>query len=282
MIEFFKVTKYYNKYKALSSFNWKVNKGEIHGLLGHNGAGKTTTFLIANKLIPFEKGEIFINGKNINCISLNNIKKIGLLTEKLKIYKDLKVKEVINFYCEIFDIKNKKKKIQEIIKLFEMESWKNKFVKELSTGMYKKLAISVVFINNPEIIFLDEPFSGLDVTVIRSIKNILCHYNKNEGKTIIIASHNLHEIEEVCDSITIIKNGKNIVSDKLNNIFKKYNFKKSYTLSYILNNIESIVNVKGENELIDKINEIKKNDGIILSINENKIKLSDIYNLIYN
>jgi len=281
MIEFKNVTKYYGKTKALDNFSWKVKKGEIHALLGHNGSGKTTSFLIANSITKFQSGEVLIFDKNISELSSSDIQKIGLLTEKLKIYDDLTIKETLDFFCNIFNVKNKSEKIKEMSKLFDFDFFINKRIKQLSTGMYKKVVIAITLINDPLIVFLDEPFSGLDPIIIKQISKILLDYNKNNNTTFIISSHNLHEIEELADTITIMKSGKPVVSEKLESLYKKYNIRKSYSLSYLLNNKETCEKISDEEHLTTRLIELKKENSVILSIHENKVTLTDIYNKIY-
>ena len=281
MIQFRNVTKYYGNTKALDNFSWNVKKGEIHALLGHNGSGKTTSFLIANKITKYKNGEVLIFNKNLNELKSCDIQKIGLLTEKLKIYDDLTIIETLKFFCDIFSVKHKNEKILEISKLFNFDEYINKRIKQLSTGMYKKVIIAVTLINDPLIVFLDEPFSGLDPIIIKQISRILSNYNKINGTTIIISSHNLHEIEELADTITIMKSGKAVVSEKLENLYKKYNINKNYSLSYLLNNKEITESVSDEVILTKRLIELKNSNAVIISIHENKITLTDIYSKIY-
>ncbi len=281
IIKFTNVEKYYNKNKALDNMNWIVKKGEIHSLLGHNGAGKTTAFLIANNLIPFEKGKVEIEGKDVSKLTTKDMQNSGLLTEKLKLYDSLSVKEILNFFCGIFEIKDKKKKLDYLISTFGLNDFLNKKIKELSTGMYKKLAISLTVINDPEIIFLDEPFAGLDPSVLREISKIIKYYKEDKNKTVIISSHNLYEVEAVSEKITIIKDGKTIVSEDIKNLFKKYKLSKSFMIEYLEDDKEKLEEINNEEHLFNKLKEIKEKDYQILSIKENKISLKDIYNNIY-
>jgi len=282
MIKFTNVTKIFKKQNALDSFNWEVKKGEIHALLGHNGAGKTTSFLIANSILDFNSGSIKIFGKDIKKLKKDDIRNIGLLTEKIKLYKDLNAKEILSFFCEIYNIKNRKQKIKEFIQLFNLSDYETKKVKDLSTGMYKKLAIAVTFLNNPEIIFLDEPFSGLDPLITKEIIISLLNYKEKYNKTIVISSHNLTEVEMVSDRITIMKDGKDIVSGSFKELSEKYGIKRSFDISYFEDKHEKVINVKDENKLADKLNELKEQNIHISQISEKKISLSEIYNKIYS
>ena len=279
IIKFENVNKIYKKNHALKDFSWSVEKNKIHALLGHNGAGKTTSFLIANKLIPANSGEILLFGKNR--ISKKEMRNIGFLTEKLKLYEDLSVKAVLSFFCDIFSIKDKKKKISELADIFGLNDFLSKDIKKLSTGMYKKTALAVTIINDPEIIFLDEPFAGLDPVIVKEISNILIEYKENRGKTIILSSHNLREVEAVTEHITIMKDGEKIISDSLENLFDKYRLDKSFNIFYLNGNKEITETVKDEHALYTKLKELNERGTHITSISENKISLTDIYNRIY-
>ncbi len=281
LIEFRNVTKKYKETNALDDFSWSIEEGRIQALLGHNGAGKTTAFMIANGVIPFSSGEVLFKGRKLSTIKKVEKRKIGFLTEKLKLYEDLNVKDVLDFFSSIFKIENRKNKISELVELFDLSEFLKKKIKKLSTGMYKKTLIAVTFLNDPDIIFLDEPFAGLDPVIVKEVSGILKSYRQDMGKTIIISSHNLHEVESVCEKVTIMKQGKKIESDNLSNLFKKYSLYKSFEVSYVING--KTINKKVENELVltELLNEIKSENNHSLSISENKITLEQIYNKIY-
>lgn len=282
MLKFYDVSKIYDKKTvALNKFTMFVKEKQIHALLGHNGAGKTTAFMVANKFIPFDKGEIIIKNKNIKEIKKNELKKIGIVTDKMQLYNELTVKETLNFFASIHKIKNQKKKILEISEKFELSEFLNKKIKSLSTGMYKKTIIAISLIGDPFLVFLDEPFSGVDPVMLKKISKLIEHYRDVKGTTFIISSHNLSEVEIVSDFITIIKEGSTIISDSKENLFKKYNLEKSFKITYINNGKVSETEVKGEEQLLLKLKELDKNNTNILTINENKISLNDIYNEIY-
>ena len=147
--------------------------------------------------------------------------------------------------------------------------------------MYKKVTIAITVINDPEIFFLDEPFSGLDPIIIKEVSNIILNLNANHNKTIIISSHNLNEIEIVANKITIMKNGKDIVSNTLFNLFNDFNIEKSFTISYINKKEKTEIEVKNEKLLFEKLNDLNKNNFHIINISENKLNLHDVYNKIY-
>ncbi len=280
LFKFENVTKSYKKQKALDDFSWEIEEGKIQALLGHNGAGKTTAFMIANKVIPFNDGKVFFRDKDIKKMSKSQIQKTGFLTEKLKLYDELNVIETLSFFADIYGIKDKKKKIASLIEQFDLGEFLKKKISKLSTGMYKKTVICTTFLNDPDILFLDEPFAGLDPVIVKEISTIMKNYIHQGNKTIILSSHNLSEIEAVSEKITIMKDGKLILSDSLKNLVEKYKIDKSFNISYLDNSHEKMIVVKDEKELYSKLKELENNH--ILSISENKISLDHIYNQIYS
>ncbi len=280
LFKFENVTKSYKKQKALDDFTWEIEEGKIQALLGHNGAGKTTAFMIANKVIPFNDGKVFFRDKDIKKMSKSQIQKTGFLTEKLKLYDELNVIETLSFFADIYGIKDKKKKIASLIEQFDLGEFLKKKISKLSTGMYKKTVICTTFLNDPDILFLDEPFAGLDPVIVKEISTIMKSYIHQGNKTIILSSHNLSEIEAVSEKITIMKDGKLILSDSLKNLVEKYKIDKSFNISYLDNSHEKMIVVKDEKELYSKLKELENNH--ILSISENKISLDHIYNQIYS
>ncbi len=281
LIEFRNVTKKYKETNALDNFSWSIEEGKIQALLGHNGAGKTTAFMIANGVIPFSSGDVFYKGRKLSSMKKTEKRKIGFLTEKLKLYEDLNVKDVLDFFSQIFNIENRKQKISELVDMFDMSEFLKKKIKKLSTGMYKKTLIAVTFLNDPDIVFLDEPFAGLDPVIVKEVSNILKNYRQDKGKTIIVSSHNLHEVEAVCEKVTIMKQGKKIESDNLSSLFSKYSLYKSFNVSYIIDGKTIEKNVENELFLTELLNNIKSEHSHSLSISENKITLEQIYNKIY-
>lgn len=279
LYHFENVTKKYKKHNALDNFTWQIEEGRIQALLGHNGAGKTTAFMIANKVIPFEQGRVLFRDKALSKMSKAEFKKVGFLTEKLKLYDELNVGKTLSFFADIYGIKNKKKRINDLIEEFDLGDFLKKKISKLSTGMYKKTLICTTFLNDPNILFLDEPFAGLDPVIVKEVSTILKDYIKQGDKTIVLSSHNLHEIEAVSELITIMKDGKLIVSDTLKKLMDKFQIDKSFNISYLENSVEKSVLVKDERALYNKLKELEHLH--ILSISENKISLDHIYNQIY-
>ena len=279
LFRFENVNKLYKKQKALDNFTWEIEEGKIQALLGHNGAGKTTAFMIANRVIPFNSGSVLFKDKDIKKMTKKQIQRTGFMTEKLKLYDELNVKETLSFFADIYGIQNKKLSISKLIDTFDLGDFLKKKISKLSTGMYKKTVICTTFLNKPDILFLDEPFAGLDPVIVKDISTILKDYMKSGDKTIILSSHNLHEIEAVSELITIMKDGKIVVSDTLKRLMERYQIDKSFNISYLENSQEKSILVSDERELYKKLKELEHLH--ILSISENKISLDHIYNQIY-
>ncbi|WP_456374535.1 ABC transporter ATP-binding protein [Methanocaldococcus sp.] len=204
------LTKYFGNKKVLNNISFEVYEGEIFGILGHNGAGKTTTLRILAGIIEDYEGYVEINGK------------IGYLPEERGLYRDEKVVNVLKFFGELAGMK--KEEINESINywLNKLNIYNYKFskIKELSKGNQQKVQFIVSVIHNPDILILDEPFSGLDVFNTKLLKNILYEL-KNEGKTILLSTHQLEKIERLCDRVLIIKNGKVVHYGRIERICRK-------------------------------------------------------------
>ena len=195
------------KIKALDNLNIKVNRGEIFGLLGPNGSGKTTTMKIFLGLISPTNGDAWVLGKKSNDVAVKD--RIGFLPEESYLYRFLSAEETLDFFGRIFKIprKERNKRITELIDLVGLTDAKKRPVKEYSKGMARRLGFAQALINNPEVIFLDEPTTGLDPIVARQVKDIILDLKK-QGKTIFMSSHLLADVENICDRIAILHSGK--------------------------------------------------------------------------
>ena len=206
MIKTKNLTKRFKDKIAVDSLNLEIKKGEIFSLLGTNGAGKTTTIKMLCFLSKATSGEIFIDGKPIN-ENENKIKEIlNLSPQETAIAPNLSVLENLEFMSGVYGIKNKNEKINELIKKFNLYDILNQKAKTLSGGWQRKLSIAIALINNPEILFLDEPTLGLDVISRRELWRIIEEF---KGKmTIILTTHYMEEAEKLSDRIGIMADGK--------------------------------------------------------------------------
>lgn len=218
------VTKYYGNYKAVDNLSFSVNKGEIFGLLGVNGAGKTTTFRMIMNLISPNSGNITFNNKKID---YDVTDKIGFLTEERSLLTKLTVKEQVLFYGRLkslsYDIIIKR--LDKLLKEFKIEEYKNRKISTLSKGNQQKVQFITAIINEPKLLILDEPFSGLDPINIELFKSVILKL-KEKGTSIIFSSHRMDHAEFFCEKLVILVKGKCVLSGYLNEIKDDYKIKK--------------------------------------------------------
>lgn len=214
------VTKYYGKFKAVDNLSFTVKPGEIFGLLGENGAGKTTTFRMIVGLLEASKGEITFNKEKIDYRTCD---KISFVTEERSLLTKLTVEKMLKFYgvLKSMDEKTIDKQIDYWLEEFNIKDYKYKLIKELSKGNQQKIQVISALINNPKLLILDEPFSGLDPINVKLIKKAIKKMQK-EGCTIIFSSHQMQYIEDFCEKMLILVKGKAIVSGKISDIKKDY------------------------------------------------------------
>ena len=228
-IETKNLTKKYKDKIAVDKVNLQINKGELFALLGVNGAGKTTTIKMLTGLILPTEGDIVIDEMDIKK-NIYKIKEIlNVSPQETAIAPNLTVKENLEFMAGVYQIKNKDEKINELIKTFKLDEVLNKKAKTLSGGWQRRLSISISLINDPKILFLDEPTLGLDVIARKELWNII---NKLKGKiTIILTTHYMEEAESLSDRIGIMSNGKLIdvgTSKELINKTNSKNFEDAF------------------------------------------------------
>src|SRR5919109_4405425 len=207
-----KLTKIYRdfwgrqKKTALRALNIEIRKGEIFGLLGPNGSGKTTTIkLLLGLLFPTE-GEAFVFGKPAANVAKNE--RIGYLPEESYLYRFLNAEETLDFYGRLFNMHPavRKKRAAELIDMVGLSADKKRILREYSKGMRQRIGLAQALINDPELIILDEPTSGLDPLGTRWMKDLIIDLRK-KGKTILMCSHRLDDVQDVCDRIAILYNG---------------------------------------------------------------------------
>ncbi|MAJ98504.1 MAG: gliding motility-associated ABC transporter ATP-binding subunit GldA [Flavobacteriales bacterium] len=290
-----KLTKKYSIKNALSNISFEIDRGEIIGLLGPNGAGKSTLFKILSGFIKDYDGEIKIYDIDIHKDSISAKNKIGYLPEKNPLYDEMYVKEYLEFICKIHKIKDSS--INTIISKVGLKNEKNKLIKNLSKGYKQRVGLAQALIHNPEVIILDEPISGLDPNQIIEIKNLIKNISIN--KILIISSHIISEIEDICNRIVILNKGKLVFDTKVNqNSDKLYKimieFDKEINISRLkkINGIHKIIKLNNynyeifQNSNIDSQSEIiqfsKKNKIKILKIEKEKTNIKDIFKLLTN
>ena len=239
------VEKSYGKVRAVAGLSFEVKDGEIFGLLGENGAGKTTTFRIIMGLLDADKGAVTLNGKQID---YGVTDKIGFLTEERSLLTKLTVKEQVIYYGILKGMYEDEilKRLDELLKEFEIEEYKDRKIKELSKGNQQKIQFIAAIINKPKLLILDEPFTGLDPINVAMFKKHIRKLQK-EGCSIIFSSHQMEHIEEFCEKLTILVKGKSILDGYVKDIKKEYRKKNIFIKGDIdvktLEKIKGVINV---------------------------------------
>lgn len=214
------VVKQYGSHRALDGVSVQVPKGCIYGLLGPNGAGKSSLIRIINRITAPDEGQVFINGR----VSVaDDVFNIGYLPEERGLYKKMKVGEHIIFLAQLRGLSKEDavQKTQYWLKKFDILSWQGKKVEELSKGMQQKIQFIATVIHEPDLYILDEPFSGFDPVNTELLKKELLDL-KTKGKTIILSTHNMESVEELCDEISLINKSRVVLNGNVKEIRARY------------------------------------------------------------
>ena len=259
MIEVKNVTKKYGKFIAVDNISFTIKEGEIIGLLGPNGAGKSTTMNMLTGFIEQTEGEIIIDGYNTLKKPKKTKKEIGYMPEGVPLYTDLTVKEFITYMAEIknVDRKNRKEKVQEIINKTGLKDVQKKLIKNLSRGYKQRVSMAGALIGDPKILILDEPTVGLDPKQITEIRNLIKELGKTH--TVILSSHILSEVSQICNKVIIINKGKIVAIDTPENLEAKVSNKNC--LYVTVEDPEDKMNIiKNKIKEIKKIELVEKNE----------------------
>ena len=222
IIEVNNLRKNYGKKEAVKNLNFKINKGEIIGLLGPNGCGKTTTIAMILGLLKPTSGKIIIKKKNLEEERINLLEKINFISPYVELPKKLSVKENLKVFAKLYDIKNINTKINEIANNLRLEELLDKKTGELSSGQKNRVALAKALINEPEILLLDEPTASLDPETGDFIRTFIENYSKKNNITILLASHNMNEVERMCHSVMMMKDGSIVDEGKPKNLILKH------------------------------------------------------------
>lgn len=216
MLEITDVSKSFNRKLALDAVSLHVQKGEIYGLLGPNGAGKTTLIRIINQIIEADKGTLRFDGK---LMSNEHLRQIGYLPEERGLYKSMGVLEQLVFLAQLRGMskENALKNANFWLEKLEIKDWSKKRIEELSKGMAQKVQFIAAIVHEPDLLILDEPLSGFDPLNVELILNELKTL-KSQGKTIILSTHNMRSVEEICDRAALIHNSKKLAEDSVWNL----------------------------------------------------------------
>ena len=217
------ISKIYGKQKALNDISFEVQSGEIVGFLGPNGAGKSTTMKILTGFIPQTSGQAWVCGFDVNEQSLDVRKNVGYLAESNPLYYDMFVKEYLHFVAELHQLKDIKKRVEEIIDITGLSVEQKKKIGALSKGYKQRVGLAQALIHDPKVLILDEPTSGLDPIQLAEIRNVIKNIGKE--KTVMLSTHIMQEVEAMCDRVIIISKGT-IVADKTTKDLKQFSSNK--------------------------------------------------------
>ena len=222
MIEIKNLTKKYGNLTAVDDLNLTVKEGDIFGFIGPNGAGKTTTMRILVTLLEPTRGQAFVNGLDVRRHGKMVRRLVGYMPDFMGVYDDLKVFEYLEFFAAAFGLERRKRKsiVEGVLELTDLQSKQSTAVDSLSRGMQQRLGLARVLIHDPKVLILDEPASGLDPRARIEIRELLREL-KRMGKTIMISSHILSELEEICDHVGIIEHGRMVFSGTLDEILPR-------------------------------------------------------------
>jgi ABC-2 type transport system ATP-binding protein len=229
MLSIRNIVKQYAQHRALDGVSLEVEKGSIFGLLGPNGAGKTSLIRIINQITAPDEGEVYFNGEKLNP---NHIAKIGYLPEERGLYKKMTIGEQALYLAQLKGLSraDATKRIKFWFEKMEMQTWWDKKVEDLSKGMQQKVQFVATVLHEPELIILDEPFSGFDPVNAEIVTKEILELNR-KGATIIFSTHRMESVEQLCDSIALINRSHKILDGKVKDIKNSYR-DNTFTLSF--------------------------------------------------
>ena len=217
------LTKIYNNYLAVNKINFQIEKNKTIGLLGPNGCGKTTTIGMMLGLVTPTEGKILIENKSIESFKRDEIlKRFNFASPYVELPKKLTVKQNLEVYGRLYGIKNLGNRINEISSDLDIKSFYERKTGELSSGQKNRVSLAKSLINKPEILLLDEPTASLDPDIGDFIRSYIQEYKKNNKITILLASHNMSEVERLCDSVIMMRNGKIIDRGTCKDLIQKH------------------------------------------------------------
>ena len=223
-VEIKNLNKIFNNIQAVKNINFKINKGSIVGLLGPNGCGKTTTIGMMLGLIKPTSGSVIINGQNIENenTKTNILEKMNFISPYVELPKKLTVEENLKVYGRMYGVNNLQDKISNLMKELNLFEFKKRKTGELSSGQKNRVSLAKALINSPEILLLDEPTASLDPDVGDNIRTYIENFASKKGTTILLASHNMNEVERLCHEVMMMKNGEIIDKGTCKDLIKKH------------------------------------------------------------
>ena len=207
---------------AVKNISFKINKGKIIGLLGPNGSGKSTTIGMMLGLIKPSSGTVLVRGKNMENNRTNVLEKMNFISPYIELPKKLSVEENLKVYGRLYGVKNLKDKISILMEKLNLTEFRKRKTGELSSGQKNRVSLAKALVNDPEILLLDEPTASLDPDVGDYIRTYIENYASNNGATVLLASHNMNEVERLCDEVMMMKNGEIIDKGKCDDLITKH------------------------------------------------------------
>ncbi len=302
VIEVKDLKKSFGTVNVLKGVSFIAKEKRVHGLIGHNGAGKTTTLRIILGLLKPDHGSVVVNGYDVTKRPEIIWRKSGYVAEEEGYYDYLNAYEYLEFFAKTYGLTRQEayRRIKELLEMLGMENYAHRKIITYSRGMRRRLALARALLHDPEILILDELMSGLSPEVAKEIRNLILNLAKEElaGKTILISSHNLWEVEQLCDDITILYKGRVVFTGTLEELKSTIGIKPKFKIRVsrpidpeFLNDLQSSLNFKlvsinnteytiecSEENIMKVLNEISKAGVNVLSLSEEKITLNDIYN----
>jgi len=221
-LEVIELSKVYNNKEAVKNITFKINKNEIIGILGPNGCGKTTTIGMILGLLKPTKGKVLINGLEIETKRVDLLNNLNFISPYIELPKKLTVIQNLEVYGRLYDVKDLSSKIAYLTEELRLNKIINKITGELSSGQKNRVSLAKSIINDPTVLLLDEPTASLDPETGDFVRNFLENYQKEKGASILLASHNMAEVERLCSSVLMMKNGVIIDQDSPKQLIKKH------------------------------------------------------------
>lgn len=284
VIEVKNLVKDFGGRRVLDGISFEVEEGEVFGYLGPNGAGKTTTLRIILGLLNPTSGKAIVMGKNL-AEDDEARKKIGVVLENDGLYEDLSAFDNLEYYAQLYDVSNRKEKIEDLLRFVRLYERRREKVGVFSKGMRRKLAIARAIINDPEVLFLDEPSSGLDPDAQRMVRNLILELSK-EGKTVFLNSHDLDEVQRICDRIAILQRGRIMVCDAVKSLRRKFSGprviistsdnKSAERAFEILNSLDFVSNCEIDGKKISLMLKENKQSSLFRKLSENGVEIEEI------
>jgi len=221
-LEVIELSKTYNNKEAVKNISFKIDRNEIIGILGPNGCGKTTTIGMILGLLKPSKGKVLINGIEIENKRVDLLNNLNFISPYIELPKKLTVRQNLEVYGRLYDVKNLKSKIDFLIEKLRLSEIIDKITGELSSGQKNRVSLAKSIINEPKVLLLDEPTASLDPETGDFVRSFLENYQKEKKASILLASHNMAEVERLCSSVLMMKNGEVIDQESPKELIKKH------------------------------------------------------------